>query len=111
MCGVYGQIAKSAELNVDHQIQACRSISCRGPDSQGLVLGSSINQEINYIQSNNANFDNSKSSNNIFLKHFKVFVDIFKKHFEGFVSCFVILLIWALVIILLLAFVFAQMIF
>jgi len=50
MCGIYGQIAKSAELNVDHQIQACNSISCRGPDSQGLVLGNSINQKINYIQ-------------------------------------------------------------
>ena len=45
MCGIYGQIAKSAELNVDHQIQACNSISCRGPDSQGLVLGNSINQQ------------------------------------------------------------------
>ena len=72
MCGIYGQIAKSAELNVDHQIQACNSISCRGPDSQGLVLGSSINQKINYIQSNNVNYGNSKSSNNIFLKHFRL---------------------------------------
>ena len=54
MCGVYGQIAKSAELNVDHQIQACNQYLV-GARFAGLVLGSSINQEINYIQSNNAN--------------------------------------------------------
>ena len=57
----FTSIAKSAELNVDNQIKACNSISCRGPDSQGLVLGSSINQKINYIQSNNVNYGNSKS--------------------------------------------------
>ena len=72
MCGVYGQLVQTPELNVNSQIQACNSLSCRGPDSQGVVLGNSYDQKINYIKTNNKYYENSKSSNNVFLKHFRL---------------------------------------
>ena len=44
----------------------CRSLILEVP------LGNSYGKKINYIKTNNKYYENSKSSNNVFLKHFRL---------------------------------------
>ncbi len=72
MCGFYGRFTNAENLDIDTNINLCKSLSCRGPDSDGFTAGDWKTRNINLIQNNYLNQNQENSYNNFFLKHYRL---------------------------------------